>query len=386
MNSRMYDFSFILPTRIEFGAGKIKKLPDILKEVGAKHPFIVTDPGIVKAGILPVVEDLLKAVIPDYIVFSEVEANPKDKNVEEGAKLAKDFGADLLIAVGGGSPIDCAKAISILMTLGGKIRDYEGRNNFAALPIPLIAVPTTAGTGSEVTFSSVITDSSEKFKFSIRAEGIAPKVALADPELTVTLPPMLTAATGMDALTHAIEGYTSLLAEPIAEACGLYAVSLISKNIRRAVECGEDLGARANMLAGSILAGISFSHSDVASVHCIAEALGGKYDAPHGLCNSVVLSEIMEYNLPYCVEKYSEIAKSMGLSFSTKEEGAQMATAEVKRMAKDIGLPSFASLGVKMEDLEEIAKNSFRNGSNSSNPRPMSEKDYLTVLKKLMSQ
>ncbi|AER66893.1 iron-containing alcohol dehydrogenase [Thermovirga lienii DSM 17291] len=383
---KVQDFSFVLPTRIEFGVGKIKMLPEIVREKGAQRPFIVTDPGIVKAGILSIVESLLSEVVSEYKVFEGVEANPKDSNVEEGAKLAKDYGTDLIIALGGGSSIDCAKAISILVTLGGRPRDYEGQNHFSVPLVPVIAIPTTAGTGSEVTFSSVITDSQEKFKFSIRAEDIAPRVAIADPELTVSLPPLLTAATGMDALTHAIEGYTSTEAEPIAEACGLYAVGLISKNIRKAVEDGSDLEARSNMLVGSILAGISFSHSDVASVHCIAEALGGKYDAPHGLCNSVVLPEIMEYNLPFCLEKYSEIARAMGLSFSSVEEGARMAVLEVKKLAEDVGLPPFSSLGVREEDLEELANNSFRNGSNPSNPRPMDVEDYLTVLKKLMEQ
>jgi len=383
---KVQDFIFVLPTRIEFGVGKIKILPEIVRERGAQRPLIVTDPGIVKAGILSIVESLLSDVVSEYKVFQEVEANPKDSNVEKGAKLAKDFGTDLIIAVGGGSPIDCAKAISILVTLGGRARDYEGQNHFSVPLVPLIAIPTTAGTGSEVTFSSVITDSQEKFKFSIRAEASAPRVAIADPELTISLPPLLTASTGMDALTHAIEGYTSTEAEPIAEACGLYAVRLISKNIRKAVRDGADLEARSNMLAGSILAGISFSHSDVASVHCIAEALGGKYDAPHGLCNSVVLPEIMEYNLPFCVEKYSEICRAMGLNFSSMEEGARMAVLEVKKLAEDVGLPSFSSLGVREEDLEEIANNSFRNGSNPSNPRPMGVEDYMAVLKKLMRE
>jgi len=378
------NFSFVLPTRIEFGKGSLSKLPGVLKDLKVKKPLLVTDPGVRKAGILEKVEKQLEGSGIGFEIFDDVEANPKDRNVEAGARVLARTEADAIVAVGGGSPIDCAKAMAIVASLGGKARDYEGRGKVNAPLIPIVAVPTTAGTGSEVTFSSVITDTKESFKFSIRDTSIAPRVALADPLLTLSMPSSLTASTGMDALTHAIEGYTALTSEPIADACALEAVAYISRNIRRAVQDGSDESARSGMLVGSLLAGIAFSHSDVASVHCIAEALGGMYDAPHGACNAIALPAVMEYNLEWCTEGYARIAEAMGIPFTENTEGAKAAVEAVKRMARDVGLPVLRSLGVLEKDLQEIAKKSVKNGSNSSNPRPMEITDYLNVLENLM--
>ncbi len=373
-------FSFELPTRIEFGAGVSDSVADSLVELGCKRPLVVTDPGIISAGILDRVNGNLVRAGLDFRVFSSVEPNPKDSNVMEGAAVAIEFEADSLLAVGGGSPIDCAKGIGVIVTHGGSIRDYEGRKAVCKDTLPMVAIPTTSGTGSEVTFSSVITDSREKFKFSIRHPLIAAKIALCDPEMTSSMPPMLTAATGMDALVHAIEGFTALSSEPVADACALHGIEIITANLVRAVKNGKDMEARAAMLAGSILAGISFSHSDVASVHCIAEALGGMYDAPHGLCNAVALATVMEYNRPWCIERYARIASSMGCSFRTPEEGAEMAVEKVSLLTRETGLPPFSSLGVRKEDMETIALNSAKNGSNGSNPRPMGRDEYMELL------
>lgn len=376
-------FSFELPTRIEFGAGVSGSIAAVLKEMGKNRPLLVTDAGLIAAGIFGRVRELLERDGIQFEVFSSVEPNPKDRNVMEGVTAAKEFGADCLIAVGGGSPIDCAKGIGIVATHGGKIREYEGRNAVKKETLPLVAIPTTSGTGSEVTFSSVITDTDEKFKFSIRHPKIAAKVALCDPELTASMPPMLTAATGMDALVHAIEGFTAVPSEPIADACALHAIKMIVRFLPRAVLSGEDAEARAGMLMGSVLAGISFSHSDVAAVHCLAEALGGMYDAPHGMCNAMALAPVMEFNMSFCTSNYARVAAAMGHSFKTEEEGAQKAVERVAALTREVGLPPFSSLGVREEDIETIAENSARNGSNSSNPRPMEKKDYLELLKKM---
>lgn len=376
-------FSFELPTRIEFGAGVSSSVADVLKNMGKMRPLVVTDAGLLAAGIFDRVRNELEERGIRFEVFSSVEPNPKDVNVMEGASAAREFGADCLIALGGGSPIDCAKGIGILATHGGKIREYEGRNAVRKDTLPMVAIPTTSGTGSEVTFSSVITDTAEKYKFSIRHPRIAARVALCDPELTASMPPMLTAATGMDALVHAIEGFTAIPAEPIADACAIHAIEMIVKFLPRAVRSGKDMEARAGMLMGSVLAGISFSHSDVAAVHCIAEALGGMYDAPHGMCNAVALASVMEFNLPFCVERYARVAAAMGYSFQTAEEGAKKAVEHVAELTREVGLPGFSSLGVKEEDMETIAENSARNGSNSSNPRPMEKEDYLELLRKM---
>jgi alcohol dehydrogenase len=377
-------FSFELPTKIEYGVGVTRSLPDIIVNENFSNLLVITDEGVAGSGLLKRVTETLDGHQLKWEVFDRVEPNPKDYNVQEGTEIARRLGADCLLAIGGGSPIDCAKAMAVVARQGGAVRDYEGPNNMGPDVLPLIAIPTTAGTGSEVTFSSVITDSDEKFKFSIRDTKIAPRVALIDPEMTLTMPPGLTASTGMDALTHAIEAFTAMAAEPLADAAALYAIELIAAHLTSAVSDGHDLEARAGMLLGSVLAGIAFSHSDVAAVHCVAEALGGKYDAPHGVCNAVVLPAVMEYNMQHCKERYARIAMTMGLTFENVDDGARQAVSAVQQLASDVRLPEFSSLGVQAEDLEELATNSFKNGSNIDNPRPMEKMDYLNVFKMLM--
>jgi len=379
------NFSFELPTRIEYGIGATEKLAESLVELGSRRALIVTDKGIEASGLLSNLADRLSATGMAFDIFSEVESNPKDHNVHAGTEIANRLQADCLVAVGGGSPIDCAKAIAVLATHGGAVRDYEGPGKISRDVLPLIAIPTTAGTGSEVTFSSVITDTAEGFKFTLKHPCIAPRIALLDPKMTITMPPSLTAATGMDALTHAIEGYTARVAEPLADAAALHAVELVAKYLKIAVFEGDNLEARAGMLLGSVLAGIAFSHSDVAAVHCIAEALGGKYDTAHGVCNAVVLPTVMEYNLDYCRQRYARIAAAMGISFESADEGARKAVEAVKQLTEDLNLPSFGSLGVKTADIEELAAKSYVNGSNRDNPRPMSKEDYLTLLHRMMT-
>ena len=380
-------FSFVLPTKIVFGPGCIKSIPGELSELGINRPLIVTDAGVSAAGII----DKILAVLPaniNYRIFDKVEANPKDINVCEGAEVYKAFGADSIIAIGGGSPIDCAKSIGVLAANGASdIKAFEGKNKPTKPLPPLVSVPTTSGTGSELTFSSVITDTKNNYKMTVKNAFTAPKTAVCDPELTLTVPPSITAATGMDALTHAIEAFTATCSEPISDAAALYAVELIMQNLVPAFEDGCNLEARSRMLMGSMLAGIAFSHSDVASVHCIAESLGGIYDLPHGTCNAIFLPYVMEYNMSYCERQYARIAEAMDIRCNSGREPASLSTMAqaavdaVKQLAKDVKLPSFSSLNVNPADYEKIALLSEKNGSNGSNPRPMTEKDYMAVIK-----
>jgi alcohol dehydrogenase len=376
-------FAFELPTKIVYGPGCIAGLCAELTAFGGKRPLIVTDQGIARAGILQKVTALLEAGGVAWAAFDGVEPNPKDVNAKAGAEAARAFGADCLIAVGGGSPIDCAKAIGVLLAHDATdIKLYEGKTA-ATKPLPLlITVPTTAGTGSELTFSSVITDTQNHYKMTVKSPYTAAKVAVCDPELTLSVPPAITAATGMDALTHAIEAYTATCSEPISDAAALYAVELICGSLPAAVRDASDLDARSAMLMGSMLAGIAFSHSDVASVHCVAESLGGIYDLPHGTCNAVLLPYVMEYNSDYCVSRYARIARAMGFCFEDEKAGAAAAVQAVRKLAADVGLPSFASLGVRESDFDRLAEMSAKNISTLSNPRPMSKEDYLTVLKR----
>ncbi|MGB3996547.1 MAG: iron-containing alcohol dehydrogenase [Acetomicrobium sp.] len=380
------EFSFELPTRIEYGVGVASKLGEEVRLLKAQKVSLITDPGIIKAGLLDKITSILKEEKLLYNVFDGVDPNPKDRNVERGAQVVRSFEADAMVAVGGGSVIDCAKAIGVLVSHDGKrIKDFEGKTAVKKPILPFIAVPTTAGTGSEVTFSAVITDRENNYKMTVRSPFMAAKVALLDPKLTVTVPPHITASTGMDALTHAIEAYTVKVSEPISDALALYAIELITNNLVNAVKNGENINARACMLVGSLLAGMAFSHSDVGSVHCMAEALGGVYDAPHGVCNAVLLPYVMEYNAEFCLERYARIAQAMGEIFDTMEEGAMKAVERVKKLSVDVGLPSFKSLGVKEEDLEKLADMAAKNISTKSNPREMSKEDYLVLFKKALA-
>jgi alcohol dehydrogenase len=372
-------FSFVLPTKIVFGPGCIKTIPAQLAELGLSRPLIVTDAGVSAAGVLDKVLPLLPSA---FKVFDGVEANPKDKNVSSGAEAYRVFAADGIIAIGGGSPMDCAKSIGVLAANGADdIKVFEGKNIPSKPLPPLLCIPTTSGTGSELTFSSVITDTSSNYKMTVKNAFTAPKIALCDPELTLSVPASVTAATGVDALTHAIEAFSANCSEPISDAAALYAIELISQNLVPAFQNGNDLEARSRMLMGSMLAGIAFSHSDVASVHCIAESLGGIYDLPHGVCNAIFLPFVMEYNLDYCEKKYARIARAMGIDASQGREQALAAVNAVKQLARDVKLPSFSSLKVDPADYQKIAAFSAKNGSNGSNPRPMTEEDYLAVLK-----
>ena len=359
-------FSFVLPTKIVFGSGCLKTIQDELLQLGAHRPLIVTDAGVSAAGVL----DKVLAVLPKnikYTVFDKVEANPKDTNVAAGAQAYSAFGADSIVAVGGGSPIDCAKSIGVLVAnAASHIKAFEGKGVPSKPLPPLMCIPTTSGTGSELTFSSVITDTKNSYKMTVKNAFTAPKTAICDPQLTLTVPPSITAATGMDALTHAIEAFTATCSEPLSDAAALYAIELISQNLVPAFLNGNDLEARSRMLMGSMLAGIAFSHSDVASVHCIAESLGGMYDLPHGVCNAIFLPYMMEYNMDCCKAQYARIALAMGM-----EPQAQNAVNAVKQLAKDVALPSFSSLKVDPANFLTLSASSVKNLSNESNPRPM---------------
>ena len=360
----------------------IQVLGEELRLLKAKNVMVITDKGLAKTEIIKKTADLLQKEGINVLVYDEIEANPKDYNVEACAEAARAEAIDTLVALGGGSPIDAAKAVAVLARQGGKVRSYQGKGKIKDDCLPLLTIPTTAGTGSEVTFSSVITDTDEKFKFTIKSTAIAAKTAIIDPGLTLTVPPLVTAATGIDALTHAIEGYTANCTEPLAEAVGLYAVEYIAKNIVEAVRNGENLEARDNMMMGSLLAGLSFSHADVASVHCMAEALGSIYDAPHGMCNAILLPYVMEYSLPAAEHKYARIARAMGIEEADDTKAAVKGIAHIKKLSQEIGLPGINSLNVNPDDFELLAEMSVKNGSNESNPREITKEAYVMLFNK----
>jgi len=375
-------YEFYHKTKIIFGAGAIEKLGEEARIFGSKA-MITCDKGVIAAGILAKAEKALKDNSIDYIVYSDVKANPRDKDCDTVADMAKKNNIDVFIGLGGGSAMDTAKAAAMLMTNKGKCNDWDWTpldENMA----PVICVPTTAGTGSEVTFVAVITDEEKEYKMSIfDPEKLAPAVALVDPDLTLTLPPSLTASTGVDALTHAIEAYTCKLAQPITDALALYAIRLIAKNIIPAVKDGQDRVARENMMMGSLIAGIAFINSNVGAVHAISETLGGKYDTAHGVGNSIFLPYIMEYNLSADVEKFGIIAEHLGISPQGKssEALAMEGVSFIKKLNRDAGIPSLKELGyIKPEDFPLIAERSEKNALSADNAKEIGYKGYMEVL------
>ncbi|MDR1042896.1 MAG: iron-containing alcohol dehydrogenase [Clostridiales Family XIII bacterium] len=376
-------FEFVLPTRIKFGSGVVRDIAGELKALGKSKPYIITDKGLIAAGIVGKVTDALEAGgYADYKIFDEVEPNPRDTTVSRACEDAKAYGADALIAVGGGSSMDTAKGVGVLLTHGGAIGDYEGLDAVTRPITDLIAIPTTVGTGSEVTFWSVITDTKRRYKMSVGSPLVAPKLALVDPQLVSALPPGIVASTGMDALTHAIEGYTCTLSEPITDACALYAIRMIGKNIREAVGPGDE-DAKGNMLLASLIAGIAFGNSDIAGVHCMAEALGGLYDTPHGVANAIMLPYVMEYNYVADYRKFADIAEALGENTEglSEEAAAKRSVEAVRKLNADLGIPSLKSTGAKEEDLPELAKRASQNVSVDSNPRKAEEKDFLDIFR-----
>lgn len=375
-------FDFVLPTKIRYGRGIVRTLGEELRALGARNVMVITDKGLVAAGMVGRVIGLIEAEGMTVTVFDDIEANPKDYNVEAAAAAARKEGIDTLVAFGGGSPIDAAKAVAVLARQGGRAKDYQGKGKIKDDCLPLLTVPTTAGTGSEVTFSSVITDTEEKFKFTIKSQSMAARTALVDPELTLTVPPLITASTGIDALTHAIEGYTAVCTEPIAEALGLYAVEMITESLVEAVKNGGNLEARDKMMMGSLMAGLTFSHADVGAVHCMAEALGSMYDAPHGMCNAILLPYVMEFNLPEATRKYARIARAMGIRENDDLAAAVCGIEHVRHLSREVGLPGIRSLKIGTDRFMLLAEMSERNGSNDSNPRKIGREDYVRLFNK----
>ncbi|HBV99357.1 MAG: hypothetical protein JL50_21720 [Peptococcaceae bacterium BICA1-7] len=381
-------FGFYLPTRIEAGCGILKNSGALVKGVtGGKRVFLVTDRGVRAAGLAGEVGDSLSREGFDCLWFDQVEPNPKDRDCEAGGEAARQFKADVIVAVGGGSVLDSAKAIAVLQTHGGYIRDYEGRGRITREITPLVAIPTTAGTGSEVTRSAVITDTERKFKMTVKDVGMAPRLAIVDPDTTRLLPPATKASTGMDALVHAVEAFTCRPANPMSDVMALAAMGRIFPSLRAAVQ-GGDSGARYNMMIGSLLAGIAFSHADVAAVHCMAEALGGLYDTPHGVANSMFFPMVTAFNAQADPEKHARAAEACGLPVAglSSAGAATMLVQELGKLAEDIGIPSFRSLDyVKEADFEKLAEASYVNGSTPSNCREITREDYLRLFRESFS-
>jgi alcohol dehydrogenase len=382
-------FAFFAPQKTRFGGGVVAEVGEEVRRLGGSHVLVVTDPGLVKSGIAERLVAIVRGHAELVEVFDGVVANPMDDDCARGASLASDMKADLIIGLGGGSSMDTAKAIAVIRTHGGKPSDYFGADTLRKPIAPLVCVPTTAGTGSEVTPFAVITDSKTRVKMNILDPGVVPTSSFVDPELTVSMPASLTAATGMDALTHAVEAYTCKLANPLTDALALKAVRIIAGSLRRAVADGSDVNARKEMALGSLIAGFAFGNADVGGVHCMAEAIGGFYDTPHGVANSVFLPLVTEFNVPADPQKHADVAVALGVDTADMDdaEAAAAGVAAIRQLAADLSIPKLRGLkGVKESDFGTLAKLAAANVSADSNARVAGEAEYLELFNKAWAE
>jgi alcohol dehydrogenase class IV len=381
---KMDNFNFSAPTQVNFGLGVVKKVKDYLIGLGKPKTMVVTDVGLLKAGIVDQVMQHIKESGVEIVLFSETEANPRIETIEKAANIAKEAGCGCVIGLGGGSSMDSAKMVATLLTHGGAVADYIGANKIPSPLLPLIAIPTTAGTGSEVTNNAVITDIKKKMKVVSVSYYLMPHVAFLDPELTLSVPPSITASTGMDAITHAIESYTNKVWNPTASALAEKSIVLISQNLRKAVHDGQYKAARYNMLLGSYLAGMAFNVTACGLVHAMSAPMGGVFDISHGIANSVLLPVITEYNIPGCLEESIRIAELMGAKTEglPKWEAAAKCVEAVSVLSNDVGIPKdFKHMNASEADIQKMVDDSMLSRNVSVNPRKAGKEEIYKLFK-----
>lgn len=380
------EFTFGIPANVRFGAGVSSQLGSIVVGLGARKVFAVYDKGVKAAGLVDPLLDGLRTQGLEVIGYDEVLANPPDVQIESAAQLARSHAPDVLVAIGGGSAMDSAKAINILLTNPSPIQQYEGFNKVQQPVLYLIAIPTTAGTASEVTNVSVVTDTRRIRKMVIGGQHVSASLALADPLLTLGMPPAITAATGMDALTHAIEAFVSRAAMPPTDAMALPAIELITGNLVRAHANGQDLEARSAMLLGSLMAGFAFNSAVLGLAHSIAHPLSAHFHLPHGVANAIVLPYVMAYNAPVAPQKFRRIAQAMGIDTQGlgDEDAATAAVRKVTALNAVLGMPRLTDCGIRREHLARLATDALLEASTPFNPRTPSHEDVLGILEQAL--
>ncbi|CEO28704.1 L-threonine dehydrogenase [Paraclostridium sordellii] len=382
-------YAFFMPNISLMGPGCVKKISEEINSRGLKKALIVCGKRSSKSEEFKGVTDLLEENNIDYVVYPGSQPNPTVKNVMDGVEILKENDCDFVISYGGGSPHDCAKGIALVATNGGNIKDYEGINKSKKPQLPLISINTTAGTASEMTVFSIITDEDRHVKMAIVDKNVTPILAVNDPELMVSMPKSLTAATGMDALTHAVEAYVSTAATPVTDACAQKAIELISQHLRDSVEDGTNMEARDMMAYAEYLAGMAFNSASLGYVHAIAHQLGGFYNLPHGVCNAILLPEVQEFNSRVSSNKLKDIAKFMGVDTSnmSDEEGAKSCINAIRKLSSDVGIPSgLKELGVKAEDFDTLADNALKDACGLTNPIKATHQDVKDILSKAMGK
>lgn len=373
---------YFLPTRNVFGEGSVQEAGSLAKTLNVKKILIVTDAFLAKNGMANKVAAIYKEAGIDVHIFDGAEPNPTDKNVEAGIACYREYGCNGIVSLGGGSSHDCAKGIGLVAANGGDIRDFEGVDKSSNDMIPLMAINTTAGTASEITRFCIITDTERKVKMAIVDWRVTPQISINDPVLMVGMPPSLTAATGMDALTHAIEAYVSTMANPLTDAAALQAIRMIAQYLPKAVANGEHMEARDNMAYAQYLAGIAFNNASLGYVHAMAHQLGGFYNLPHGVCNAILLPYVESFNLIGSISRFRDIAEAMGEKVEglSHDDAALKAIAAIRRLSKQVGIPrDLKSLGVKPEDFAIMAENAKKDVCQLTNPRKATKEQVIEL-------
>ncbi|WP_300733796.1 iron-containing alcohol dehydrogenase [uncultured Desulfovibrio sp.] len=383
--------SFFIPNVTLVGENCCSEIPRRLKNIGGKRPLIVTDKGITACGILKHITDILDKARMKYVVYDGTVPNPTDKNVAEATEMYKENKCDSLITLGGGSSHDCGKGVGFVVSNGGTIHDYEGVDKSSKPFPPYVAVNTTAGTASEMTRFCIITDTSRKVKMAIVDWRCTPSVAIDDPVLMMNMPASLTAATGMDALTHAIEAYVSTAATPMTDACAEKAMEYINRYLRRSVACGaKDKEAREGMCYAQYLAGMAFNNASLGHVHAMAHQLGGFYDLPHGECNAILLPHVCEYNLIACRRRFGRVAKLLGerVDHLSASDASHRAIEAINTLSRDVNIPAgLIALGkkygkeVREEDIPTMTANAQKDACGLTNPRIMTDAAVAAIYK-----
>ncbi|TSK05331.1 MAG: iron-containing alcohol dehydrogenase [Geobacter sp.] len=380
-------YGFFIPTVSLMGIGSAKETGEQVKALGASKALIVTDKGLSAMGVADKIKEQVEATGVKAIIFDGAEPNPTDINVHDGVKVYQENGCDAIISLGGGSSHDCAKGVGLVIGNGGNIRDFEGINK-STKPMPaFVAINTTAGTASEMTRFCIITNTDTHVKMAIVDWRCTPNIAINDPLLMVGKPAALTAATGMDALTHAVEAYVSTIATPITDACAIKAIELIAKYLSKAVANGEDLEARDKMAYAEYLAGMAFNNASLGYVHSMAHQLGGFYNLPHGVCNAILLPAVSQYNLIACPERFADIAKALGENVDglSVTEAGQKAIDRIRSLSASIGIPTgLKALNVKEEDLSIMAENAKKDACQFTNPRKATLEQVIQIFKDAM--
>lgn len=371
---------FYMPAISYFGDGAVEESVEYIKSKGFKRPVIITDAGISKIGLAAQVTQSLEKRGLEVSTFDQTHPNPTVSNVNAGLAVLNEHKGDVVISIGGGSSHDNAKAIALLATNGGEISDYEGVNKSKKMSLPLIAINTTAGTASEMTKFTIITNEKEKVKMAIIDDHVTPRVAVNDPSTMYGLPPSLTAATGLDALTHCIESYVSTAANPITDACAVKGVDMIQEHLVEAYKNGKDTDARTGMCYAEYLAGMAFNNASLGYVHAIAHQLGGFYDLPHGVCNAVLLPHVQSFNRknPVADKRLAELAPHLG----AKEATTDSLIERLLEFAKELGIPrNLKELGVKEEDFAILAEHAMKDVCGLTNPIQFTKEEVIAVIR-----